>query len=202
MIFGRYLPVLLILAALAGIGTWALERTAEYAATGEQRWRQQRLQAVLNRVKPAAYTNDPIQETRRIRDRGIIGHEQAVVIYPLRDGQRPIGAVLELEILDAYNGTIKAVVGIDADGIISGVYVLEHRETPGFGDAIEAAKSTWCDRFQRQSLASRSTGDWEVRSAGGGFDAISGATITSRAMVRGVHNALKLFKTYESTILQ
>ena len=48
---------------------------------------------------------------------------------------------------DGYSGAIKLLVAINADGTLAGVRVTAHRETPGLGDGIEAARSDWILKF-------------------------------------------------------
>jgi len=84
-----------------------------------------------------------------------------------------------------YAGPIELLVGINATGVLSGVRVVSHRETAGIGDAIDAAKSSWIRSFDGISLA-----DTALMIDGGAIDAISGASVTSRGVVNGVHDAL------------
>ncbi len=87
-------------------------------------------------------------------------------------------------------GSITMLTGINADGTVSGISVLDHGETPGLG-AVAAATSDkgvqW--RAQFEGVASAA-----VTKDGGQIEAISGATITSRAICAGVtaaQNAVK-----------
>jgi electron transport complex protein RnfG len=84
-------------------------------------------------------------------------------------------------------------MGVSRDGQLLGVRVLSHRETPGLGDKIEAAKATWIHAFEGKSLASPPPDKWAVKKDGGAFDQFSGATITPRAVVRAVKDGLELF---------
>ena len=81
-------------------------------------------------------------------------------------------------------------MGVDAGGRITGVRVLAHLETPGLGDAIERRKSDWIDAFTHRSLDDPLEAGWATRRDGGAFDALTAATITSRAVIDGVHEAL------------
>jgi Na+-translocating ferredoxin:NAD+ oxidoreductase subunit G len=82
-----------------------------------------------------------------------------------------------------YSGRIRYLVSLGPDARIRAVRVLGHSETPGLGDRIELGKSSWLLQF-----AGRRSDDpgWALATDGGDFDALSGATITSRAMVRGI----------------
>jgi electron transport complex protein RnfG len=89
---------------------------------------------------------------------------------------------------EGYSGEIRYLMGVDRLGNITGVRILSHTETPGLGDKIELAKSDWVLSFNGRSLSN--TPLWAVKKDGGDFDQFSGATITPRAVVRGIHKAL------------
>ena len=118
-----------------------------------------------------------------------------------RDG-RVVGAVLDVIAPDGYGGPIELLVGVGTDGRIGAVRVVAHRETPGLGDRIERARSDWIARFDGRSLDADAPRAWRVVRAGARavaadtsgtaeFDALSGATVTSRAVVDAVHGALR-----------
>ncbi len=71
-----------------------------------------------------------------------------------------------------YGGQLRLAVAFAADGSVSGVRVLEHAETPGFADIL-APDSPWLASF----------GDGRV-------DAVTGATVTSEAVLRAVQGAI------------
>ncbi len=91
---------------------------------------------------------------------------------------------------NGYSGEIKLVVGVNAHLSITGVRVLSHSETPGLGDKIEVAKNPWVLSFNGKSLSNTTTRQWAVKKDGGQFDQFTGATITPRAVVNAVHQAL------------
>jgi len=68
--------------------------------------------------------------------------ENTLAYRVIADG-RAIGIILPAIARDAYNGDIDLLVGIRINGAISGVHVLQHRETPGLGDKIELRISDW-----------------------------------------------------------
>jgi len=94
---------------------------------------------------------------------------------------------------EGYSGVIRFLIGVDTLGAIQGVRVLSHTETPGLGDKIEIEKSQWVLGFNARSLDN--TPKWAVKKDGGDFDQFTGATITPRSMVKGVHNALLALNT-------
>lgn len=79
-----------------------------------------------------------------------------------------------------YGGPIDLLVGIKA-GKVSGVEVLQMKETPGFGDKVSTPK------FIKQFLGKSADDPVAIRED---IDAVTGATITSKAFINGVREAL------------
>lgn len=101
-----------------------------------------------------------------------------------------------------YAGEIRLLLGLDRDGRVLGVRVTKHGETPGLGDRIEARKSDWIGRFVGRSLGDPVEARWAVRKDGGDFDQFSGATITPRAVVGAIRQALLFFAAHREDLLQ
>lgn len=145
-------------------------------------------------VLPAhLYNNDPLSDTRLVRDAQALqklGREEPVTVYRARKNGQPVGVILTATAPDGYSGEITVLIGVLADGRISGVRILEHRETPGLGDKIELDKSPWILEFNGRSLRDDNDPRWGVKKDGGDFDQFTGATITPRAVVEAVKNAL------------
>ncbi|MGI6182267.1 MAG: FMN-binding protein, partial [Agathobaculum sp.] len=76
--------------------------------------------------------------------------------------------------------------GVNTDGTIAGAKVTGHAETPGLG-AKAQADPNWITQFAGQSA----DGSLAVTKDGGTINAITGATITSRAVTLGVNTAAK-----------
>ena len=81
-----------------------------------------------------------------------------------------------------FGGAIDMVVGIDAEGRVTGVAIVSMTETSGLGD--NARKESFRSQFVGLSGSAALTKD------GGSVDALTGATITSRAVADGVTQAL------------
>ena len=113
---------------------------------------------------------------------------QTYQLFPVKDAA---GKVIDWVVQgseDGYSGPIHYLMGVNLHGEIIGVRIVSHTETPGLGDKIELAKSPWVLSFEKHSLAN--TPKWGVKKDGGTFDQFSGATITPRAVVKGIHLAL------------
>lgn len=88
-----------------------------------------------------------------------------------------------------YGGAVIIAVGLDREGTITGVRVVEHSETPGLG--ANAAKEDFTGQFTGQS------GDLSVvkgEAGAGQISAISGATITSGSVTASVNAALQYYR--------
>ena len=163
--------------------------------------RQAAIVAQLRQVVPGlSFDNALVDERRPLQAGGFFQTDQALWWYPLRQGNQLQGVILDVVTPAGYNGDIRLLIGIRLDATtgnaqVSGVRVTQHLETPGLGDAVDYQKSHWVDQFIGQSLSpSSAAGDnnfWRVKRQGGGFDAISGATVTSTAMIAVVERSLR-----------
>ena len=151
----------------------------------------------LNQVLPnSAYDNQPLDNKYREDIGG-----QSFTFYRARL-QDKVSAIILFTKTPGYSGDISLLVAIKASGELSGVRVLSHTETPGLGDKIELSKDNWILGFSGLSLSNPETNGWAVKKDGGQFDAFTGATITPRAVVKGVYETLQLFKTNQSLFLE
>ena len=83
---------------------------------------------------------------------------------------------------------------------VLGVRVIEHKETPGLGDKIELAVSNWITSFSGKSFSPDNLAPWQVKKDGGEFDQFTGATITPRAVVTAVREALLYAQANQSAL--
>lgn len=86
-----------------------------------------------------------------------------------------------------FDGEITMMVGVDADGKVLGISIISHTETAGLG-AVAAADSAKGEAFRSQFIGM--SGSVAVSKDGGEVDALTGATITSRAICDGINAAL------------
>jgi Na+-translocating ferredoxin:NAD+ oxidoreductase subunit G len=157
----------------------------------------------LTEIFPARYHDNDLLEDAITLSPGmtsfdnmaLLGLTEERMAYLARQGETPSGIILPLEVHDGYSGDIMLLVGILADGRISGVRVLEHRETPGLGDKIELRVSDWILDFDERSLVDPTSPQWQVVKDGGQFDQLVGATVTPRAVVNGVRKALEFYES-------
>ena len=89
--------------------------------------------------------------------------------------------------VDGFGGTFRVMVGFDQEGNILGYEILEHQETPGLGSHMEH----WFKNADKpgQNIIGRKGGALQVSKDGGDVDAITAATITSRAFLKAINQA-------------
>ncbi len=127
------------------------------------------------------FDNDPLAEQITITTA-----EGDVILYPASNKGIPVAAAVETFSKKGFGGNIKLMVGVLPDGRINGIDVLEHKETPGLGDKIDSAKTSFSQQFLNKDLT---TYNLAVRKDGGDVDAITAATISSRAFCDAIKKA-------------
>ena len=148
----------------------------------------------LNNIIPAeSYDNDLLLDTISIKPSSLLSTKEESLAYRARKNNKNIAVVFSSNAANGYNGSIYLLVGINADGELAGVRVVKHRETPGLGDPVSITHSNWILGFDNKSLSNPDEKGWKVKRDGGEFDQFTGATITPRAVVKAVHNALLYF---------
>lgn len=181
-------------AALAGLAIGiAWDSTRERIADNEARRVLAELSAIL---PPALHDNEPHRDMLVLEKPG---DERRQIWRARRDG-KPTAAVLTSLAPDGYAGQIRLLVAIAVDGTLLGVRVASHSETPGIGDVIEARKSPWLGTFSGRSLNNPDESRWRLRKDGGDIDAISGATVSTRAVVAATRRAMQYFRRHREEI--
>lgn len=173
-----------LLAASLLAGTWWLTRGR--IAEAERQAERDALAIVL---PPDRHDNDPVADAVSVRAPAWLGLETATIRRARLAGD-PAALVLDAEAPDGYGGPIRLLVAVGTDGRVIGVRVTAHRETPGLGDDIEAARSDWIHGFTGRTLGDPPAPRWRVRRDGGDFPQFAGATVTPRAVVVAVRRAL------------
>lgn len=181
-------------AALVG---FSHTETAERIAANERAALLHQLQVL---VPPEQIDNDMLSDTITVHAPGKLG-TATTLVYRGRNQGVPVAAVLSPVVTQGYSGSISLIVAIRADGTLAGTRVLSHRETPGLGDKIEVERSDWIKGFEGLSLVSPPQSAWKVKRDGGYFDQFTGATVTPRAVVRGVEQALEYFNQHRARLL-
>ncbi|MCK4834319.1 MAG: electron transport complex subunit RsxG [Gammaproteobacteria bacterium] len=155
----------------------------------------------LNNIIPAeSYDNDLLADTITITPDSLLATRGETLAYRARNNEQNVAVVFSSIAPSGYNGPIHLLVGVKSDGTLAGVRVVKHRETPGLGDVVSITHSDWILGFDDKSLSNPNEKDWKVKRDGGIFDQFTGATITPRAVVKAVHNALIYFDQNQDTL--
>lgn len=153
-------------------------------------------------IPPSAHDNDIFNDIIEVKNKTLLGSNKAVNIYRARKDKKPVAVIINSVAPDGYNGNIELLVAINYAGTLEGVRVIDHKETPGLGDAIEESRSDWITRFKGKSLTNPGKKGWAVKRDGGEFDQFTGATITPRAIVKAVYNTLSYYKEHRDTLYE
>ncbi len=185
----RLCLVLTVLSAVsAGVLAFVNQKTAGPIAKAAL----QEKTAALRSVLPP-FDNDPFDDMIRVDKAG--GGE--VEVYRAKNGGEIVGVAFEVVSHDGYSGDIGFMIGINTDGVIQGVQILSHMETPGLGAKI--AGETFRRQFDGKSL--RDPEKWSVTKDGGAFVPITGATISSRAVTKAAADGLGIYAANREKIL-
>lgn len=172
--------------------------TAERIAQNEREALLRQIHALL---PPGSMDNDMLHDTLVVAAPDKLGAAHTTV-YRARLQGRDIAVIFSPVIAQGYNGAIKLIIAVRADGSLAGVRVLSHKETPGLGDKIDERKSDWVLGFKDKSLDNPPVKRWKVKRDGGDFDQFTGATITPRGVVKAVKQTLEYFQQHRAELFK
>ena len=123
------------------------------------------------------------------------GSVDSLLLFPAYNASKQlVGVAVRTFSKNGFGGLIEVMVGFKPDGEISGYQVLEHKETPGLGSKMQAWFSNATKSGQNIIGKNPATTDMHVSKDGGGVDAITASTITSRAFLESIRRAYDTFK--------
>ena len=191
----------LILAVIAAVCTSLVALTFAVTkariAANEQAWLEQSLQPALAGI---VYDNNLIESTLIIPLPHELPGNEPVLVYRALFENQPVAALFVVTALDGFSGPIRLLIGIDNKGAVTATRVLRHRETPGLGDFIDSTRSDWIDQFEDKSLSDPDRLLWALGRDGGEFDQVTGASITSRAVLKAIKNTLLYFEANRESV--
>jgi len=146
----------------------------------EQASKKKEIQAVRE-VLPA-FDNDPTKDAKII---------EGLTFYMGTNAGKSVGCAVKTFTDKGFSGRFDLMVGFKPDGTINQIVVLEQKETPGLGTKMKEPK--FKDQFNALSIATLPQQEIKVKKDGGTIDAITAATISSRAFCDGVQKAYNLY---------
>ena len=141
--------------------------------------------AAIKQVVPD-FTNNPSEEKFSVT----LDDGTELDVYPAKKDGNLVGMAIQSFSTKGFSpDKIKVMVGFKTDGTIHNISVIGHKETPGLGTKMESPQ------FQEQFFG-KNPSDFklQVKNDGGDVDAITAATISSRAFCDAVRKAYKAFK--------
>jgi electron transport complex protein RnfG len=191
-----------ILFIFAIIGTAMMAYTFRQTRPVIEKSEQAEKLALINQVLPKTlYDNDLLASHRELPANDLLGTRKPSGMWLATKNNAPAGIVLEAIAPEGYSGDIALLIGMTAEGDVTGVRVTRHKETPGLGDYIELAKSPWVLQFNGRHMEENDKLRWRVKKDGGEFDSRAGATVTPRAIVKAVRQALEYFHKHRDELL-
>ena len=175
--------------------TWQL--TADRIEANEKEWLERSLQPAL----AGLFFDGSVTESMiTIPAPHELPGSEAAIIYRVYANEEPVAALFVVSARDGYAGPIRLLIGIAMDGNVTGVRVLEHKETPGLGDRIETTKSDWVLQFDGHSLRDPEAAKWAIRGDGGQFDQLTGASVTPRSVIKAIKATLTWFEANRTDV--
>jgi electron transport complex protein RnfG len=175
---------------LGGVSILAAAALASVQKLTEEPIRKAALVAQENAIKAVvpAFDNSPVEERYWLPTPD---GDSLACFHATKDGHLQ-GVAIESYSRNGYGGLIKVMVGLEPDGRLHGFSVLAHTETPGLGSKMEAWFKT---NKPGQYLPGLHPGKTKlrVRKDGGDVDAITAATITSRAFLEAIDRAFQAY---------
>jgi electron transport complex protein RnfG len=200
-LFRNALRTAAIMLAFAFIGTLLLASVFDVTRAPIEASEKAARLSLFKEILPAEnYDNDLLASQVTIAPNALLGNRLPSIANVAKQKQQTAGVILEAIAHDGYSGDIKLLIAIRADGSISGVRVLAHKETPGLGDYIDIAHGNWIKLFDNESLEKTAAEQWQVKKDGGQYDYMVGATITPRAVVKAVKQALQFYQQNKQTL--
>lgn len=178
----------IVFTALMAFTYGATKNQIEASATEEK------MKLISEVLPPASYDNLLLDDYVELGPTPELGLAEGGRVYRARRAGQPAALLLEAAAPDGYSGRIDLIVAVRADGGVSGVRAVTHRETPGLGDYIDPRK----DKDKKAPWITQFTGVdagrlpmLKVRKDGGEIAYHTGATISARAVTNAVARAAR-----------
>ena len=178
----------IVFTALMAFTYGATKNQIEASATEEK------MKLISEVLPPASYDNLLLDDYVELGPTPELGLAEGGRVYRARRAGQPAALLLETTAPDGYSGRIDLIVAVRADGGVSGVRAVTHRETPGLGDYIDPRK----DKDKKAPWITQFTGVdagrlpmLKVRKDGGEIAYHTGATISARAVTNAVARAAR-----------
>lgn len=176
---------LLVITLISGVALGGMYKlTAEPIAASQQKKQQNAISQVT-----LAFDNNPVAEMTTAKAE----NGTTVKLFPAKKDNKLVSVAIETVTTKGFSGEVRVMIGFKPDGSIINYAVLDHKETPGLGTKM----ADWFKTNKgSQSIIGKNpaTNNLTVKKDGGEVDAITAATISSRAFLDAVAIAYKAFQ--------
>lgn len=157
-------------------------------------------QTLLDILPAGTYDNQPLEHPLATSPQ-VLANSQLLGGYLATLHGQP-GAVLLRTQTTGYGGPVELLVAIAPNGKLLAVKTLSQSETPSLGGHIAEPGNPWLAAFKGLSREDPKDSAWALKKDRGQFDQMAGATITSRAVINAVHDALRYFDDHRQLMLE
>ncbi|MBK5536762.1 RnfABCDGE type electron transport complex subunit G [Pseudomonas sp. TH05] len=194
----RLSVLMLVLLAGAGIAvSYFAQQAASPRIAAEQRASQAR--ELLDLLPVGSYDNQPLDQPLPLQHL-VLSNSTLLGGYRASRAGQPSAVLLRSQVT-GYAGPIELLIAIDANGRLLGSKSLKQGETPGLGGRIAEQPNGWLQGFAGKSRNNPDDNAWALKKDQGQFDQMAGATITSRAVINALHDALRYFDEHRDQLL-
>src|SRR5476651_1645413 len=185
----RSLMTVLLIAAAGIVLTLGVQQLTTSRVTEAQQNLQR--QALLDILPTGTYDNQPLEHPLAISPQSL-ANSQLMGGYLATLNCQPSAVLLRAQ-TTGYGGTIELLIAISHNSKLLAVKTLGQSETPSLGGHIAEPGNPWLAAFKGLSREDAKDSAWALKKDHGQFDQMAGATITSRAVINAVHDALRYF---------
>ena len=130
------------------------------------------------------FDNKPFEERKKLE-------ESNLELYPAKEDGKITSVAIKSFSNNGFGGKIELIIGLLIDGTVTGYKIIQQNETPGLGTKITESK------FSKQFVGLNAYDDnIKLSKKGGEIDALTGATISSNAVIEAVNKATKAFTNF------
>ena len=155
-----------------------------------QRTKDNRELEAVSKVIPSRFNNNPFIEKVALRSNN--GAED-IYLYPARLDSEITGFAIKSYTDKGFSGRMELIIGFFLDGTVNTYMVTDHKETPGLGTKVLE------DKFVKQFYGMHPKNpSFKVRQSGGEIDAVTAATISSKAVIDAIKKASDSYSKFST----
>lgn len=173
--------MIIVLVIVAALSAFILGTVSKMTAGPIQTAKDKRELEAISQVVYGEFDNNPFEEKHLIP---IAGSENKIELYPARKDGNITSVAIKTFSNNGFGGKIEVMVGFLMDGSVNKFSILDNKETPGLGTKV--AEPKFKNQFSGRNPQKKG---FKVKQDGGDIDAVTAATISSRAVVDAIQKA-------------